>query len=51
MNWLQERPNGSKNDSGLNSSEKPPDLDPFVDDLTRAKSAEELKEHLATRVL
>ena len=30
---------------------KPPDLDPFFDDLTRAKSAKELKEHLETRVL
>jgi len=33
------------------SLEKPPDLDPFFDDLTRAKSARELKEHLETRVL
>ena len=33
------------------SLEKPPDLDPFFDDLTRAKSAKELKEHLETRVL
>ena len=32
------------------SLEKPPDLDPFFDDLTRAKSAQELKEHLETRV-
>jgi len=36
---------------GRNSLEKPPDLDPFFDDLTRAKSAKELKEHLETRVL
>ena len=27
------------------------DLDPFLDDLTRAKSAKELIEHLETRVL
>ena len=33
------------------SLEKPPDLDPFFEDLTRAKSAKELKEHLETRVL
>ena len=31
--------------------EKHPDLDPFFDDLTRAKSAKELKEHLETRVI
>ena len=35
----------------LRSFEKPPDLDPFLDDLTRAKSATELKEHLETRIL
>jgi hypothetical protein len=33
------------------SLEKPPDLDPFFDDLTRAKSAKELKEDLETRVV
>ena len=33
------------------SLEKPPDLAPFFDDLTRAESAKELKEHLETRVL
>ena len=33
------------------SLEKTPDLDTFFDDSTRAKSAKELKEHLATRVL
>ena len=33
------------------SLEKPPDLDPFFDDLARAKSAKELKEHLEMRVL
>ena len=33
------------------SLEKPPDLDPVFDDLARAKSAKELKEHLETRVL
>ena len=33
------------------SLEKPPDLDPFFYDLTRARSAKELKEHLETRVL
>ena len=33
------------------SLEKPPDLDPFFDDLTPAKSAKELNEHLETRVL
>ena len=33
------------------SLEKPPDLDPFSDDLARAKSAKELEEHLETRVL
>ena len=33
------------------SLEKPPDLDPFFDDLTRSKSAKELKEHLGMRVL
>ena len=33
------------------SLEQPPDLDPFFDDLKRAKSAKELKEHLETRVL
>ena len=33
------------------SLEKPLDLDPCFDDLTRAKSAKELKEHLETRVL
>ena len=33
------------------SLEKPPDLDPFFDDSTRAKSAKDLKEHLETRVL
>ena len=33
------------------SLKKPPDLDPFFDDLKRAKSAKELKEHLETRVL
>ena len=33
------------------SLEKPPDQDPFFDDLTRAMSAKELKEHLETRVL
>ena len=38
-------------EAGLVSSEKPPDLDPFFDDFTRAKSAKELKEHLETRVL
>ena len=36
---------------GASSLEKPPDLDPFFDDLARAKSAKELKEHLETRVL
>ena len=36
---------------GTISLEKPPDLDPFFDDLTRAKSAKELTEHLETRVL
>ena len=30
------------------SLEKSPDLDPLFDDLTRAKSAKELKEHLET---
>ena len=29
--------------SGALSLEKPPDLDPFFDELTRAKSAKELK--------
>ena len=47
------RPNGEQGavagDKPL-SLEKPPDLDPFFDDLTRAKSAKELKEHLETRV-
>ena len=33
------------------SLEKPPDLDPFFGDLTRAKSAKELKGHLETSVL
>ena len=33
------------------SLEKHPDLEPFFDDLTRAKSAKELKEHLETCVL
>ena len=33
------------------SLEKAPDLDPLFDDLTCAKSAKELKEHLETRVL
>ena len=33
------------------SLEKAPVLDPFSDDLARAKSANELKEHLETRVL
>ena len=33
------------------SLEKHPDLDPVFDDLTRAKSAKVLKEHLETRVL
>jgi len=33
------------------SLEKAPVLDPFSDDLARAKSAKELKEHLETRVL
>ena len=49
--WLQERLNGSKNGSGITSLENPPDLDPFFDDLTRAKSAKELNVHLKTRVL
>ena len=33
------------------SLQKAPVMDPFSDDLTRAKSAKELKEHLETRVL
>ena len=49
--WLQERGKGSEYEFGLTSLEKNPDLDPFFDDLTRAKSAKELKEHLKTRVL
>ena len=49
--WLQARGNGSKSEVGITSLEKPPDLDPFFDGLTRAKSAKELKEHLEMRVL
>ena len=41
----------SRAPSAPTSLEKPPDLDPFFDDLTRAKSAKELKEHLEPRVL
>ena len=33
------------------SLEKPPDLDPLFNDLARAKSAKELKEHLESRFL
>ena len=33
------------------SLEKPPDLDLFFADLTRAKSAKEVKEQIETRVL
>ena len=49
--WLQERHNGSKNETGMPSLEKAPLLEPFLDDLTRAKSEKELKKHLETRVL
>ena len=41
-------PQGRAGEGGLAG---PPDQDPFFDDLTRAKSAKELKEHLETRVL
>ena len=43
--------NGDATLDGIRSLEKPPDLDPFFDDFTRAKSAKELKGHLETRVL
>ena len=49
--WFQVRVNGSKYGSVIPLLEKAPVLDPFFDDLARAKSAKELKEHLETRVL
>ena len=50
MQNLRENPIVPQNPQGM-TLQKPPDLDPFFDDLTRAKSAKELNEHLEMRVL